>query len=100
MASNAHEVALCHVMGSAATDWCVQFSPVTRRALTYGDRGERVDSDDEEGQSDQSLVSETPVFAAFHGGERGHCVTIWDRPVRHQCGLVGCRVGQASNQTL
>ena len=35
---------------------------------------------------------------AFHGGERGHCVTIWDRPVRHQCGLLGCRVGEASNR--
>ena len=52
--------------------------------------------DSRDGGSDQSLASEADV-ATFHGGERRFCLKTWDRIVQHQCGFLGCRVGEASN---
>ena len=80
----------------AKTLWMRERQAELAEATVQGAHREVFRLTQEMADSDQSLVSEADV-ATFHGGERRFCVRIWDRIVQHQCGFLGCRVGEASN---
>ena len=83
----------------AKTLWMRERQAELAEATVQGSASRGVPIDSRDGGSDQSLVSEADV-ATFYGGERRFCVRIWDRIVQHQCGFLGCRVGEASNPAI